>query len=228
MRQLILILIICTAFTYAQALSQCHCNYYPVSEEVLEDKITGITLSDENLKLPEGEIYNQWSRGDILLNNGEKITNRIMRYDGIGDQLIVSSVSENVKLAVEKSTITGFDILKFNTDSVLHYKKLSFQAIFSNDYEDGYAQVLVSGKTSLYASRRLQHVGATNQLEKYYSYIIVKEDGTTIHFLIYSRRYIASLFPEKKGIFKPQLRKQRNRIKNEDQLIKAIKLYNTL
>jgi len=217
-----------SVFILCQAQKDCHCNYYNVSEEVLEDKITGIALSDENIKLPEGEIYNQWSRGDIILNNGEKITNRIIRYDGISDQLVASEVSENVKLVVEKSTITGFDIKLFNSDSILHYIKLTYQDIFSSEFEDGYAQVLVSGKTSLYAVRRLQHIGATFNLEQNYSYIIVKEDGTIIHFLLFSRRYIAGLFPEKKSIFKSQLRKQSNRIRNETQLIKAIKLFNTL
>ncbi len=79
-------------------------------------------------------------------------------------------------------------------------------------------------KRLLYASRKLQYIGSTNDLQTYYSYIIVKEDGTMFHFLNYSRRYIAKLFPEKKEIFKPQLRKHHNRVRNEDQLIQAIEL----
>jgi hypothetical protein len=208
--------------------NNCHCNYYPVSEETLEDKLTGITLSDENLKLPEGEIYSQWSQGNILLKNGEVISNRIIRYDGLADQLIVSAINENVKLAVERNTIDGFDIKMFNSDIILHYKRLPVKSLFSSEYNDGFLQVLVSGKVSLYAFRRIQHVGSTNDLQKYYSYVIVKEDGYSYHFLMYSRRYIASLFPEKKDIFKPQLRKQHNRIRDEQELIKAIELYNTL
>lgn len=229
MRHLILIFLINTIFVLSQAQEKnCYCNYSNVTEEVLEDKITGIALSDYNIKLPEGEIYNQWSKGDIILNNGEKITNRVIRYDGVSDQLIVSQLNDFVKLAVEKSTIKGFDIQMFNSDKILHYKKLRIKPIYSSGYEDGYAQLLVPGKTSLYASRRIQYVGATNEPRTYYSYIIVKDDGSMFHFLFYSRRYIASLFPEKKNIFKSQLRKQHNRVRNEDQLIQAIELYNSL
>jgi hypothetical protein len=213
--------------TWAQE-KNCRCNYYNVSEEVLEDKITGISLTDENIKLPEKEIYSQWSKGDIILNNGEKITNRTIRYDGTSDQLIVSSTDKGIKVAVEKNTIKGFDINMFNSDKILHYKKIKIKIILSSEYVDGYAQLLVSGKTSLYAWRRLQHIGATDNLITHYSYIIVKEDGTMFYFLVYSRRYIASLFPEKKNIFKSQLRKQHNRVRNEDQLIKAVEFYNSL
>ena len=229
MKHFILILLIIAVFASVQAQEKnCRCNYYKVSEEVLEDKITGIVLSETYFKLPEKEIYNQWSVGDILLNNGERITNRVIRYDGISDNLIVSSLKEDVKLAVEKNTIKGFDIIMYKSDKILHYKKLNIKNILSSEYTVGYAQLLVSGKTSLYATRRLQQVGATNEIQTYYSYIIVKEDGTMFHFLHYSRRYIASLFPEKKVIFKSHLRKQHNRVRSEEQLIQAIELYNSL
>jgi hypothetical protein len=229
MRHFIFILLLNTFFslTWAQE-KNCHCNYYNVSEEVLEDKITGISLTDENIKLPEKEIYSQWSIGDIILNNGERITKRTIRYDGTSDQLIVSATDKGIKVAVEKNTIKGFDINMFNSNKILHYKKIKIKLFLSSEYVDGYAQLLVSGKTSLYAWRRLQNVGPTDNLQTHYSYIVVKEDGTIFHFLVYSRRYIASLFPEKKNVFKSQLRKQHNRVRNEDQLIKAIEFYNTL
>jgi hypothetical protein len=231
MRYIILILLLNVVFSAPRAQSQeknCHCNYYKVSEEVLEDKITGISLTDENLKLPENEIYSQWSRGDIFLNNGEKITNRIIRYDGTSDQLIVGSGDKGIKVAVEKNTIKGFDIKMFNSDKILHYKIIKIKPILSSDYIDGYAQLLVSGKISLYAWRRLQHIGSTFDYQTNYTFIIVREDGTMYHFANYSRRYIAGLFPEKKNVFKSQLRKQHNRVRNEAQLIKAIEFYNSL
>lgn len=206
----------------------CRCNYYNVSEATLEDKLTGITIAHENLKLPQGEIYSLWSHGDIFLNNGEIITNRLMRYDGLSDQLVVSSVNENVQLVIEKNTIKGFDINLLNSDMILHYKKIKIRDIYSTEYHDAYLHVLVSGKTSLYAYRRIQHVGSTFDLETYYSYVIIKDDGSIYHFANFSRRYIAGLFPEKKEIFKPQLRKQRNRVRDEEHLIKAIELYNSL
>jgi len=229
MKRFFLIFLINFVFISIQAQKKnCYCKYYNVSEETLEDKITCITLPNENIKLPKGEIYNQLSSGDIILNNGEKITDRAIRYDGVLDQLILPSADDRVKIAVEKSTLKGFDIRMFNSNKILHYIKLNIKDIFSNNYEEHYVQLLVSGKTSLYASRGLQHAVAANELRIYYSYILVKEDGTMFHFLTYSRRYITNLFPEKKNIFKQQLRKQRNRIRNEEQLILAIELYNLL
>ncbi len=56
-----------------------------------------------------------------------------MRYDGISDQLIVSSLDKGVKLAVEKSTIKGFDIQMYNSDKIFHYKKLNIKDIFSGE-----------------------------------------------------------------------------------------------
>lgn len=229
MKHFLIIIIFNLALIMAQAQDRsCRCNYYKVNEAILEDKLTGIAITHENLKLPEGEIYSLWNHGDIFLNDGEIITNRLMRYDGLSDQLVVSSINEDVQLVIEKSTIKGFDINKFNSDKILHYKKITIKNIYSGEYHEAFLQVLVSGKTSLYAYRKIQHVGSTNELQKYYSYVIIKEDGTVNHFLNYSRRYIASLFPEKKDIFKPQLRKQHNRVRDEEHLIKAIELYNSL
>jgi hypothetical protein len=206
----------------------CLCNYYPVDESVLEEKITGIALSDENIKLPAGETYCQWSRGNIILNNGEVIKDRNIRYDGFADQLVVSVIDKNVKLAVEKNTIQGFDIKMFNSDRMLHYKRVNVKDFYSANYHTALLQVLVAGKTSLYAYRNLQYVGQTYELQDNFSYFIIKEDGTMYHFRNFSRRYIARLFPDKKVILKSQLRKQHNRVRDEDHLIKAIEMANSL
>jgi len=227
-RKILVILFGLISFITQGQQQNCNCKYYPVKENVLEDKLISITLSDDNIKLPDGEIYSQWSRGNIILNNGKIIHDRIIRYNGLSDQLVVNSITENINLVVEKSTIKGFDLQLFNTDKIIHYKRMSIQSLFSSDYNNAFLQVLVSGKTSLYAYRRLQQIGSTDDLQMFYSYVIVKEDGSSYHFLMYSRKFIASLFPEKIDIFKPQLRKRHNRIRNEEQLIKAIELINSL
>ena len=122
MKCFFLIFLINFVFISIQAQKKnCYCKYYNVSEETLEDKITCITLPNENIKLPKGEIYNQLSSGDIILNNGEKITDRAIRYDGVLDQLILPSADDRVKIAVEKSTLKGFDIRMFNSNKILHF-----------------------------------------------------------------------------------------------------------
>jgi hypothetical protein len=229
MKHLILVLLfysICL-INLAQG-KNCQCDFYPVDKDALEDKITGIALSDENNKLPVEETYCQWSTGNIILNNGEVIKDKNIRYDGFADQLIIDIIDKNVRLAVEKNTIQGFDIKMFKSEKMLHYKTVNIKEFFSNEYHTALLQVLVAGKTSLYAYRRLQYVGQTYELQDNFSYIIIKEDGTMYHFIHYSRRYIASLFQEKKDVLKTQLRKQHNRVRDEDQLIKAIELANSL
>jgi hypothetical protein len=229
MKQLIFILLINLTCIINQAQEKnCQCNYYPVDENVLEDKITGIALTDKNIKLPAGEIYCQWSKGNIILNNGEVIKNRNIRYDGFADQLIVDVIDNNVRLAVEKNTIQGFDIKMFNSDQMLHYKRINIKDFYTTGYHSAFLQVLVTGKTSLYAYRRLQYIGQTYDLEDNYSYILIKEDGTIYHFQNFNRRYIAGLFPEKKDILKSQLRKQHNRVRDEEHLIRAIEMVNSL
>ena len=72
MRRFILFLIINTLFIFTNAQdNNCHCKYYNVSEETLEDKLTGIQILNEQVKMPDGELYSQWSSGDVILNNGQ-------------------------------------------------------------------------------------------------------------------------------------------------------------
>jgi len=229
MRRFILFLIINTLFIFTNAQdNNCHCKYYNVSEETLEDKLTGIQILNEQVKMPDGELYSQWSSGDVILNNGEKITNRTIRYDGLNDQLTFYNLNKKAQLAVEKGTIKGFDIQLFTTNKMLHFTKLKINNLYSPGYEEHFVQILVAGKVSLYASRKLHNLVSSNQLETSYFYILVKEDGSSTQFQNFSRRYIVNLFPDKENIFRPSLKKQKNRVRTEEQLIKAIELYNSL
>jgi len=73
MRRFILFLIINTLFIFTKAQDNtCHCKYYNFSEGTLEDKLTGIEILNEQVKMPDGELYSQWSSGDVILNNGQE------------------------------------------------------------------------------------------------------------------------------------------------------------
>jgi len=142
--------------------------------------------------------------------------------------LIVNSINERVKYAVEKSTIKGFDLYLPLTSTILHFEKLNMISVFSNEYTMGYAQVLVKGKISLYASRMLEHIGTTADLEKYFTYILIRDDGKMFHFIHYSRRSLSKLFPGEKENYNLQLCKLHNKVRNEQQLIQAVGLFNIL
>ena len=211
---------------YAQDTS-CGCLIDKKAESALEDNLVGVALNNDILKLPKNEIYSQWGAGSVMLANGEKVTNLILRYDGLLDQLIVSG-NTSQKMAVEKTTVKSFDEISCVTGELMHFKKVNITDIFTNTNYDRYLQVLVSGKTTLYSLRRLVISTTANELLLNYIYIIQKEDGSIKQFENPSRRSVSNFFPEKKVVFRSLLRKQGNRVRDEKSLIEAIKLYNTL
>jgi hypothetical protein len=208
--------------------NDCHCKYYPVKKDLLNDKIVCIVLPAGDVRLPQNEFYSQWNYGDIILNNGKIIANQFIRYDGLNDQLIISSKNPDHKLVVEKYTIQGFDIGMINSDLKLQYRRMNIREKYSFENHDAFLQVLVTGKINLYAYRKLIKSNEPNRIARYYNYFIQKEDGSMINIIELSRQSIIRLFPEKTEIHRSQLRKTHNRLRSETDLIRAIELFNML
>jgi len=206
----------------------CHWKYYPVEKDLLNDKLVCIVLPAGDVRLPQNELYSQWNYGDIILNNGKIITNQFIRYDGLNDQLIISSKNSSQKLVVEKYTIQGFVIGTINSDLKLKYRRMNIREKYSFENHDAFLQVLVSGKNNLYAYRKLIKSNEPNRIANYYNYFIQKENGSMINIIELSRRSIIRLFPEKSELYRTQLRKAHNRVLDEAGLIRAIELLNRL
>jgi hypothetical protein len=151
-----------------------------------------------------------------------------MHYDGYADQLIINLKNSAIKLAVEKYTIQGFEIESFNRDKILYFRRINVKEKYSANFHDAFLQVLLSGKNTLYASRKLIKTPVSEKIVSSYSYFIQREDGSMVTFVKPTRRAIISLLPVNKDQFLSRLREHHNRVRDEAHLIQAIELFNEL
>lgn len=210
--------------------SICNSKYYPINYKVFEPKLLSIGVNEKTLPLPKNAYYSYWGTGEIILSNGEKLINKIIRYDGVTDNLLIRAEDSNEGTAIVKTQLKGFDIKLQKTNKYLHFILLNYKIPLSNNYELKYFQLLVSGNASLYASRKIERFDGEHSVElrNRYTYLIIKEDGSMVNFENYSKRYISNQFPNKKRILRQLFRKLNFQLNSEESLIKAIELYNVL
>jgi len=220
-------LMIFAGFTLYGQTDACKCSYEDPGIRMVS-KITCIVLPAAETKPPEDEIYGQWRYGKIILNSGEIISGELIHYDGLNDQLIIDSKNPVIRLAVEKNTIQGFDMETMNSDHIFKFRRIRVKGKHIADYQDVYLQVLIAGRNTLYIYRKLTKTLALNEIARNYVYFIKKEDNSMVSFVKPSRKTITRLFPEKADQYRSALRKQHNRVRNEEQLINAVGTFNSL
>lgn len=221
MNKLLFFCIIIFSSFYAFAQDQsCNCQYYNVDDEVMSEKLLGKALKQDDYIYPKNDAFGMASIGEIELNSGEIVNNKIIRYDGLTDQLILSGKE---KIAVDKETIKGFYLNQVKTASKLRFTKI--KRSYTNDI---FMQVLVDDSIKLYVYRKLIRKASSNELSTSYTYYIEKQSKTFYPMFQISKRSLLDCFPEKQDIVKSALRKNAVKIKTEDDLIKAVKLINDL
>jgi hypothetical protein len=228
MRYLFLTVIITAAgFTLYGQADDCYCSY-DVQDTRLDAKLTCLVLPAVIFQTPDEGLYGKWRFGKIILNSGEFIAGELMHYDGLNDQLIINSKNSAIKLAVEKHTIQGFDLEALNSDPIFKFRRVKVKRNNLEDYEDVFLQVLISGRNTLYAYRKLTNSVTLNEIVRNYVYYIKKEDGSMVSFAKPSRKTLVKLFPENADLYLVRLRKMRNQVRNEEQLMKAVDMLNSL
>jgi hypothetical protein len=205
----------------------CKCSD-EVQDTRLDNKLTCIVLPPAVFQTPDDGLYGQWRHGKIFLNSGEVISGELMHYDGLNDQLIVDSKNPAIKLAIEKYTIKGFEMGTLNSDPVYRFRRIKVNRNNSGDHQDVFLQELISGKNTLYVYRKLSQDHQLNRIIRNYIYFIVREGDSMVSFTKHSRKTILKLFPENAAMLRLRLRKIHNRVRNEEQLIRAVEVVNSL
>lgn len=117
-----------------------------------------------------GEIYPQqpqvhgtpffieeWQRGDIYLANGAVATGKMLKYNGLTDQLHWFDGSRNATIILDKAPITGFSIEDPHSSDQLVFRKIA-QGI-PMDGGGRFLQLLYEGDFSLYVHRKVEERG---------------------------------------------------------------------
>ncbi len=217
---LILILLLCTKLTSQNYYCNCDINdSYPID---IEDKLFGRIFINRFINY-DSQFFYRWAKGDVTLYDSTVLKNKYIRYNHYLDELIWTRKLDYKSAIIDKQSVRAFSIYDDNNAPVAHFIKTRLKNWYENDSIDIFLQVLVEGNISLYAVRKIELIeNVIYNKDRYY----VLLEGNYNNFKP-SRVNLLRLFPGKRAEFRSILRKNKLQVRHEDQLIKAIELYNT-
>jgi hypothetical protein len=211
--------------------SPCLCEN--AESETFESKLTG-ELYVYQAGLIGTEFFNiDYAKGDIVLQNGEMVHDKLLRYNGRVDGLLMLS-SNDQEVLLDKYFIKEFSFNNFT------FRKIKVIRDFNSDTSEVYGQILYENKLSLYVFRQcsfnqdvLTYV-ANHQISKQSFhpspiFYFQLPNHKTIGFKKFRKRDLFHLFPDKKDAMRKLFReKHQHRFKNEADLIQITALLNEM
>jgi len=208
--------------------TDCRCDAGSTNLHLPGENLVCVLVPTGDNRTYDNAIYGQWRYGNIILNSGEIIPGRLIRYDGLTDQLLLDSKNPMVRFEIEKHTIRGFDIESIIPGRILHYRRVGIQDKQAVASRDALLEVLVSGSYTLYAHRKMVKTLEVNKIVRSYTYYLKHGDESLVSLTRFSQRAFLQLFPGKEQEYRTLLKKNHIRVRNEEKATRAIHLVNGL
>lgn len=190
----------------------------------MRNGLMGREYSDPVVGYKGDRFYCNWTKGEIFLTNGERITGLSLRYEGYLDQLLW--LREDFKTGVLfKPGIKGFNLFDQSNNIVASFAKIRIKLPFESDSADCLLQVLVNGDYGFYAFRKISKVPDALELENNTKFYVSHNDQYKM-IKLRTRDLLKVPFIDK---VKMELIIKSNKIRlkdNEQEFIRVITLYN--
>jgi len=175
----------------------------------------------------EGDpFFNKWTLGEVILNNGDVITDIYLRYEKYLDELLWLRENDYKAGIIRKEGTTGFRLFDAKGAPMATFVRKRHKQPFEPDSTEVFFHVLVSGDLTLYAYRRVK--GSPND------YQLIEE---TKYFLGDNDREVPLILKRKALLNHPLIDKTKMKgvlhagkilISNgEYEMVRAILLYNS-
>jgi hypothetical protein len=218
--------IIIYLLTCSHSISQsniCDCTIDNENENISDENLTAKVYISPYLNKKE-LYYNSWGSGDVELVDGTVVKNKTLRYNGYLDELVWLRNDDKKVGLVDKQLVKSFKIKQSENGTTDLYRKMKIKRWFSFDTAVVYMNVLAEGKLSLYVLRRIIQMSNSQEFvtkHEYYIYI----NGNFILFKP-NKVYFLQVLGVEKDRMKQILRKNKLKVRDESQLIKAFEIYN--
>ncbi len=192
---------------------------------IYEENLTGeFYIPDEIYK---GSVFfnSDWCLGTIILENNKKIIDKYINYHLFSGQLFWLRTFDYKQIIIDKETVKEFVIYPKENNAEEIFRKIKFRPWYLIDSITGYLQVLAEGNINLYAFRKASLDKNSNELSLEVEYYIQLNKGTIKH-LKPGRWSLYAAIKENKPLIKKIVRSNHFRIRREEDLIKAIKIFN--
>jgi hypothetical protein len=191
---------------------------------IYEENIVGEPLQDFQQYLGQNFFNIDWPDGTIVLENGEKIYNKIINYQLLTHDLVWMRDSYNNLIVVKKEIVKEFVILNDSGVKSL-FRKIKIQRLDKTDSVEEYLQVLSQGYINLYAFRKSILGQKSQKLIPNNDYYIQVNNGEIKRLKLY-RWFLYSAVSGNNKLMKKIVRRNHLRIRKEYGLIKAVNLFN--
>src|ERR1035437_1710707 len=100
----------------------------------------------------DGTTYfnSEWLPGDIYLSSGEVVRNKLIKYNGLLDELFWQEPRSKNVVKLDKEAILQFHFLNLNSDSTVYFRKLKVKKYILADSAEVFGEVVYDGSLSLF------------------------------------------------------------------------------
>ena len=226
-----------TLFSLSRAQESSH-EGHPDHEALFEPRLSGEVYSPPDNFANSQNYFPNWLRGDIVLISGETVRGQQIQYNAYLDEVFWLNPLFYRQIRLDKQLISSFTAVIDESGKTAIFKRINSGNELTGN-SDFFARLLYKDKISLYSRRMLRESGRTQSatvggtiisrilLISDHKYFLMLEDDIIIP-VSRNRRSLYNAFPEKRREIRTILRSNRNRIRNEAELIEAIALLNSV
>lgn len=172
-----------------------------------------------------------------MLTSGSVIDGHLLIYNGFIDELIYQHPLTYETIIADKNFISGFKLKNAEREDVFINIRNSRWA--ASDSPGNYFRILYEGNVSLMVYQKVKKAGDVaeytsegplihTKVEPDPAYFIFLDDGRSFLINKFNRRTFYRIFPGYKEELRKQFRQQHLRIRNEQELIEAIRIIEDL
>lgn len=201
---LILHLFLSLSFVQGQGIESKTCD--AILDSIMQPNLTGDLYTTTVKGIGSQYFIDQWLLGDVYLSNNIVVKNRYLRFNQYYNKLMWLTSTNHQQVMLDKEPVEGF-CLNTNFGQSICFWKIPVKPDLSFDTIQVYAEVLYDDSISLFVYKRIERSGYEVIKSGAYSkdiyrinttYYLMMEDGKTIGFKKYRKRFVAALFPDKK------------------------------
>jgi len=226
MRTILILFLSCLVFPLLGQQYNGDCNSDKDYAAFLQIGLQGFEYGNPVENYEGNQYFNKWTRGEVILINGDAITDIYLRYEKYLDALLWLRESDYKQGIIQKQGITGFSLFNAAGEITATFVKKRYKQPYEADSTDAFFHILVSGELTFYAYRRVIESPNDYLLIEDTRYLLGNKEGTIP--LVLKRKALLEHPLVDKTKMKGVLRSGGIMVSNgELEMIRAIMMYNS-
>ena len=178
MRTILTLFLSCLYFPLTGQQYNGDCNSDSDYAAFLQIGLQGFEYSNPFENYEGTPYFSKWTKGEVILINGDEIKNIYLRYEMYIDALLWLRESDYKQGIIQKQGITGFSLYNTAGEITATFVRKRYKQPYEADSTDAFFQILVSGELAFYARRKVIESPNDYKLIEDTRYMLGNKDGT--------------------------------------------------